>query len=154
MGEKKVDLNEFHLVPNSVEKTDSFSFNVMADGRIRLNGKMIARVKEVEKAEYARIYLSGDGKRILLETYSEKKGNDSKVLARGVITNQNLKDELEKLKIKLPAHFRAKFVEELKMWLGVYDLNYRFSLPKVTSAKLCRPKKKGLAELLPGGDLD
>lgn len=151
MGQKKIDLNDFHLIAGSTEGADSFSFNVMADGRIRLNGKIIAQVKEKEKADYVRIYVSHDGKKILLETSTENRDNDTKILTRGVIKNQWLKDDLERLKVKLPAHFQAEYLEELQMWLGQYDPSYRFSVPKVNSSKLCRPKKKGLAELMPGG---
>jgi hypothetical protein len=142
-----IDLSQFRLVIPCQDKLTAMALNVMLDGSIHLNGKLMENVNSPN------IFLrvNKDGRQILIEALQEQQDNALRLPKSGSIKRTDLSRELVASGLKLPVHYSVIWNEDIRMWHGTYCPEQTPILIKLCNKKkkISQPRKDGLQDMMP-----
>lgn len=143
---KNIDLSKFHLVEPTPNRITCLAFSVMADGTLRMNGKLQLQFKK----SHVCIFTDDTGKQILLQEVTNEQTCARLVPKSGTVRAVELLPILKNNKTAIPARYHVEWNEGVQMWLGEVDTSYVFKIPKTSEKKLKTSRKNGLENMIPG----
>lgn len=142
---KTIDLRDFQLVEPAVLGTGALAFSVMADGTLRINGKLQSAIKTSGLC----IRIHSDRKTILLEEVAKENENAHFLARNGRVKTPELEESFSKTALKPPLRYAVEWNEAVGMWVGKYDRHYIFPTHQKNPQKIYAQRKSNLADMLP-----